>query len=124
MPKRILDVGQCGPDHATITSYLTEHFDCQIVQTHALEDTLAALKSSAFDLVLINRKLDRDYSDGVDIIKEIKADPQIVDVPVMLVTNYPEHQQAAIASGAVMGFGKLEYEKPETLARLKAVLAA
>ena len=32
MPKRVLDVGQCGPDHATIRSYLTRNFDCEVVQ--------------------------------------------------------------------------------------------
>ena len=51
-----------------------------------------------------------------------KADPDAAGVPVMLVTNYPEHQDAAIAAGAIRGFGKLEFEKPETRDRLAAVL--
>ena len=122
MAKRVLDVGQCGPDHATIRSYLTRHFDCEVVQTHGAEDTLAQLKAEQFDLVLINRKLDADYSDGIEVIRRIKADPSIAHVPVMLVTNYQEHQAAAIAEGALQGFGKLEYEKPETRAKLAAVL--
>jgi CheY-like chemotaxis protein len=122
MPIRVLDVGQCGPDHATIRSYLTRHFDCEIVQAHGVDDTLAYLKSGQFELVLINRKLDADYSDGIEIIRKIKADADIAQVPVMLVTNYPEHQEAAVAAGALRGFGKLEYEKPETRAKLAAVL--
>ena len=32
-------------------------------------------ESEPFDLVLVNRKLDSDYSDGLEIIKQIKADP-------------------------------------------------
>jgi CheY-like chemotaxis protein len=122
MPKRVLDVGQCGPDHAMIRSYLTRHFDCDLVQAHGPDDTLAQLKSGAFDLVLVNRKLDADYSDGIEIIRKIKADAEIAGVPVMLVTNYPEHQEAAIVVGALRGFGKLEYDKPETRERLAAVL--
>jgi CheY-like chemotaxis protein len=122
MPKRVLDVGQCGPDHSTIRSYLTRHFDCEIVQAHGPDDTLEQLKSGQFDLVLVNRKLDADYSDGIEVIRKIKADQAIANVPVMLVTNYPEHQDAAIAAGAVRGFGKLEFEKPETRDRLAAVL--
>jgi two-component system chemotaxis response regulator CheY len=124
MPKRVLDVGQCGPDHTTIRSYLTRNFDCEVVQAHGPDDTLAQLKAGQFDLVLINRKLDADYSDGIEILKQIKADASIADVPVMLVTNYPEHQDAAISAGAKRGFGKLEYDRPETKEKLAAVLGS
>lgn len=122
MPKQVLDVGQCGPDHATIRRYLSRHFDCEISKADTGEVALALLKSEAFDLVLVNRKLDIDYSDGLDVIRRIKSDPANAAVPVMLVTNYPEHQDAAVAAGAIRGFGKLEYDKPETFERLTAVL--
>ncbi len=122
MKKRILDVGQCGRDHSTIRSFLNRHFDCEIVQTHGADDTLTQLKSGRFDLVLVNRKLDADYSDGIEVIRQIKSDPATASVPVMLVTNYPEHQDTAIAAGAIDGFGKLEFDKPETLERLARVL--
>ena len=121
MPKLILDVGQCAPDHATIREFLTTHFDCAIVQCHGAEDTLAELARRPFDLVLVNRKLDRDYSDGLEIIRQLKQSAA-KDIPVMLVTNYPEHQDAAVAEGAARGFGKLEYDQPETLEKLRAVL--
>jgi CheY-like chemotaxis protein len=85
-------------------------------------DAIAHLKNSQFDLVLVNRKLDADYSDGIEIIRQIKSDPNIAEVPVMLVTNYPEHQETAIAAGAIRGFGKLEYDRPETRQRLAEVL--
>jgi len=123
MPKRILDVGQCSPDHQTIRTFFSEHFGAEIIQTHGPEDTLAALLDGSFDLVLINRKLDRDYSDGLEIIKAIKADAEIADVAVMLVTNFAEHQDLAVAAGAERGFGKLEYDKPETVEQLRRFLA-
>jgi two-component system, chemotaxis family, chemotaxis protein CheY len=122
MPKRVLDVGQCGPDHATIHRYLTRHFDCEVVQVDDASDALTQLKGSRFDLVLVNRKLDVDYSDGVEVIRQIKSDPATANVPAMLVTNYPEHQDAAVAAGAVRGFGKLEFDNPETRERIAAVL--
>jgi CheY-like chemotaxis protein len=122
MSKRVLDVGQCGPDHATIRRFLTRHFDCEIVQADAAEDAIAHLKDGRFDLVLVNRKLDVDYSDGLEVIRQIKSDPALADVPVMLITNYPEHQDAAVAEGAQRGFGKLEFEKPETRERVAAAL--
>ena len=40
MLKRVLDVGQCGPDHFSIRSYLTRNFDCEVVQ---VDDTAGAL---------------------------------------------------------------------------------
>ena len=117
MTKRVLDVGNCGPDFASINNFLTTHFDCELAQAHGLEDTLEQLKAGDFALVTVNRKLDQDYSDGIEIIKAIKADPNLAGVPVMLVTNFPEHQDAAEAIGAVRGFGKLELNA-ETAQRL------
>ncbi len=120
--KRVLDVGNCSLDYGTIRSYLTRAFGAEVVQAHGPEDTLAQLRQKAFDLVLINRKLDRDYSDGIEILKEIKADPKLAKTPVMLVTNYPEHQDAAVAAGAERGFGKLELSDPATAKKLQPFL--
>ena len=122
MSKKILDVGNCAPDHAGIAKFFTTHFDCQVAQADKADDAVAMLKADAFDLVVVNRKLDCDYTDGAEVIKQIKADPEIAGVPVMLITNFREHQEAAEAIGAIRGFGKLEYDKPETLSRVKAVL--
>ena len=122
MKKRVLDIGQCGPDHATIRSYLTRTFDCELIQADDAADALAQLKNGQFDLVLVNRKLDVDYSDGIEVIRTLKDNPSTANVPVMLVTNYPEHQDAAIAAGAIRGFGKLEFANPQTRAALAALL--
>jgi len=122
MTKQVLDVGQCVPDHAAIRRLVERNFAANVVQTHGLEDTLAQLRKGHFDLVLINRKLDQDYSDGIEILKEIKADPELAQVPVMLVTNYPEHQAAAVAEGAELGFGKNQLGSPEALTRLQQFL--
>lgn len=107
MSKTLLDCGNCGPDFNAIRQMVSSAFGASVVQAHGSEDAIELLKSRDIDLVTINRKLDRDYSDGMDVLRAIKADPDVADVPIMLVTNYEEHQQAAIAEGAVMGFGKL-----------------
>lgn len=122
MSKRVLDVGNCGPDFASIKRFLTNTFDCTIQQAHGLEDTLATLRGGEFDLVLINRKLDRDYSDGIEILRQIKADSELKATPVMLITNYTEHQDAAVELGAERGFGKLEFGKSETKEKLQPIL--
>lgn len=122
MGKRILDVGNCGPDHQSIRRFFERNFDAHVDQTDAAEDTLAALRASHYDLVVVNRKLDVDYSDGLELIKQIKADEQLAAVPVMLVTNFPEHQQQAVAAGSLYGFGKLELENPEVIDRVRSAL--
>jgi two-component system chemotaxis response regulator CheY len=121
-PKRVLSVGQCVPDQAAIHRLIHSNFEAEVVTAIVLEDALSQLRASRFDLVLVNRKLDADYSDGIDVLRAIKADPQLADVPVMLITNYAEHQQLAVADGAEPGFGKLEYTRPETLAKLQRFL--
>ena len=50
--------------------------------------------------------------------------PEYADLPVMIITNYAEHQAAAVALGAVEGFGKLELHSPETRTKLSAILAS
>lgn len=120
--KTVLDVGNCDPDHAAIRSLLSSRYDVQVLRADALPDTLKILRSEGVDLVLINRKLDIDYSDGVEILKVIKADPDLMAIPVMIITNYPEHQEAAVALGAEYGFGKLQYQDASTHERLSRFL--
>lgn len=124
MPKRILSVGQCGPDTAAITDFLRRCEPGVDVDTAKLPtDTFEKLRAGTYDLILVNRKLDEDYSDGLEIIKQIKADPDTNATPVMLVTNYEEHQAAAMAEGALRGFGKLQYGEDATIERVRAALA-
>lgn len=124
MSKRVLDVGQCNPDHASLTRFLTGHFDVEIERTALADETLERLRNEAFDLVLINRKLDADYSDGMEILRSIKQDEKLKSLPVILVSNYADAQAAAIAAGAEPGFGKAELSDPATVEKVAAVLGA
>jgi DNA-binding NarL/FixJ family response regulator len=122
MPKRVLDVGQCSPDHASIRWLIEREFNAQVVRTQGLEDTLAELARGPVDLVLVNRKLDADYSDGMDVLRSIKGDSKYGSTPVMLVSNYPEYQAEAIAAGGEPGFGKAQLQRPETVEALRKFL--
>jgi len=123
MPKTLLDCGNCGPDFNAIRNMAKKNFGATVIQCHGAEDTLATLRQRSVDLVTVNRKLDRDYSDGSEVIKAIKADPEVSDVPVMLVTNYDEHQAAAMELGAIRGFGKLSIGDETTRDQLEPYLA-
>jgi CheY-like chemotaxis protein len=122
MRKVVLDIGNCGPDHAAISAMFQEGFDAEILKADQWSDAVALLQSHNIDLVLVNRKLDIDYSDGLEIIRRMKSEPAFQSIPVMLITNYAEYQQAAVAIGAEYGFGKLELRTPETKARVSRCL--
>ena len=122
MSKTLLDCGNCGPDFHSIRQMASSQFGASVIQSHGAEDTLEILKKQKIDLVTINRKLDRDYTDGLDVAVAIKSDPETCSVPVMLVTNYDEHQQTAIEAGCVRGFGKLAINEDSTRDALEPYL--
>ncbi|HZZ72555.1 MAG TPA: response regulator [Pirellulales bacterium] len=124
MSQRVLDVGNCVPDHTALTRFFQTHFPgTTLVRAHGLADALAELQAHEFALVVVNRKLDRDYADGLDVIQHLKADPAAQHVPMMLITNYPEYQAAAVQAGCAPGFGKSELEDPATVARVQPFLS-
>jgi CheY-like chemotaxis protein len=121
--KRVLDVGQCGMDHGAISRLIERDFGAEVAQAHHLQDALAQLRAGGFDLVLVNRKLDADYSDGMEVIRQIKAEAALAATPVMLVSNFAEAQQQAVEAGAEPGFGKAELTAPSTRELLAKFLA-
>jgi CheY-like chemotaxis protein len=122
MTKTVLDVGNCNPDHHSLKTMLTRNYDVNVMRSDALPDTLAILEKTDVDLILINRKLDIDYTDGMDVLKALKQSEKLRGIPVMLVTNYPEHQEAAVAAGGEYGFGKLQLADAGTHERLSRFL--
>ncbi|MCH9654081.1 MAG: hypothetical protein K0U86_18990 [Planctomycetes bacterium] len=122
MTKRVLSVGQCVPDTNSLVRFLTSNFNVEIDQSDVEVDTFEKMKKQSYDLVMINRKLDADYSDGIELIQKIKESSEVKSSRLMLVSNYPEYQQEAVQAGAEYGIGKNEYQNPETVEKLKPYL--
>ncbi|MCX8000411.1 MAG: response regulator [Leptospiraceae bacterium] len=122
MKKRIMSVGQCNADHQLIKNFLEKNFECDIVRIDSKEEALLELQRNNYDLVLVNRKLDIDYSDGILLIQTIKETETLKNIPVMLVSNYKEYQDEAVRLGAVYGFGKAELSKEETKEKIAKAL--
>lgn len=120
--RTILSVGQCRPDTAAITQFFTSNFDARVITSDLPADTMETLASVQVDLILINRKLDADYSDGMEILKAIRKESTFADIPVMLISNFPEWQEKAVDAGATYGFGKAELNSPDVVDRVRAVL--
>lgn len=124
MTKKVLDVGNCQPDHGAIRRLIEGSFAAEVVQAHSIEEAVRALGEGSYDLVLVNRILDRDGSSGLDVIRTITSSPDFKGIPLMMITNFAEHQTAAITAGAVQGFGKASLMTPETLKLLGQYLAS
>ena len=122
MTKNVLDIGNCDPDHSAIQRMLTSRYDVAVFRSHQLSDALDLLSQKKVDLIVINRKLDVDYTDGVEILRQLKKHDEFKSIPMMIITNYPDQQLAAVAEGAEYGFGKLQYAEPETHERLARFL--
>jgi CheY-like chemotaxis protein len=124
MGKRVLSVGQCGPDHSAIRGLLQSNFQATVDAAALPDEALTMLESTTYDLVLVNRKLDADYSDGLEVIRALRQTQAGATVPIMLVSNYPEAHAAAVAVGAVPGFGKETLRSAATLALLAPFLGS
>ncbi len=123
MGKRVLDIGNCNADHRSIRGLLETHFAATVDRAHTADEALAALRAGRYDLVLVNRILDRDGTEGVDVIRRMKADPAVCGLPVMLISNYADAQDAAVAAGALRGFGKADLRNDDVVvARLSPLL--
>ncbi len=119
---RILSVGQCSADHGSISRALSRGLGARVVGVDTAEAALDALRTPSFDLVLVNRVGDLDGAPGLDLIRALKAVPAVAEVPVMLVSNYPDAQAQAEALGALKGFGKADLGTPKVIAAVRAAL--
>ena len=124
MARSVLNVGNCSFDHGKIEQLISTNFGAEVVAAALQDEALTMLRADRFGLVLVNRKLIADSSKGVELIQRIKADPRLAHTPVMLLSNYPEAQQEAVAAGAEPGFGKAELDRRETIEKLARFLDA
>lgn len=120
--KKVLSVGQCFADHSSITHVLSTSFGAAVLGAETRDEALGLLRQGGFALVLVNRLLDSDGSSGEEVIRAIKADEQLRDLPVMLVSNYDDAQAEAVRAGAAPGFGKAALGQPHMLARVEPYL--
>jgi CheY-like chemotaxis protein len=123
MAKAVLTIGNCRYDHGRLANLLGKHFDAQVIYARHADDAWEKLRGQRFDLVLVNRVLHRNGQPGLDVIRRMKAEPELSSTPVMLLSNYPDYQQQAIAVGAVPGFGKEKFDDPDLIEDLRRYLA-
>ena len=118
----VLSIGQCSFDNGSLSRLISSLGGT--TKTIALHTQVAeAIVSCQPKLILVNRVNDSDGSSGIELIREIRSNPQFEAIPIMLISNYADAQKQALAAGAVPGFGKSQINSTEVSALLKKYLA-
>jgi ActR/RegA family two-component response regulator len=123
MSKKVVLVGHCGPDSSFLRIAVSRAArDAQVL---AVDDgtSLQRVLNDGADLLLFNRTLDFGFDDdeGVAVIRKLR--PHYPSVKMMLVSNYADAQAAAVAEGALPGFGKRELNTPRVSELIREALA-
>jgi two-component system chemotaxis response regulator CheY len=119
---RVIDVGNCGFDHGSLSGLLQQHFQMHCVSVANGAELERELQQGDVALVIVNRVFDSDGGDGVALIGQLKQNPDTDSIPVMLLSNYSDAQEKAVALGALPGFGKSTLKSEATCELLAGVL--
>ena len=122
MSKTVLSIGQCSADHASISRLLQTKFQAMIKTADSIEEAIKHSHNSSIDLILVNRIFDLTGEEGLTFIQDHLAGPAKL-IPVILVSNYADAQDSAVALGARRGFGKAALNSPETEKILREFLS-
>ena len=115
-PKAFILVGHCAADCGSLESTIEQSLPGVTVleadSRDSLIDHIARWSSCA--VLLVNRVLDGQFKNdcGVKLIEELITND---DTPaMMLISNYPDAQMAAMNLGALQGFGKSQLHESQT----------
>jgi two-component system, chemotaxis family, chemotaxis protein CheY len=122
MPKTIVLVGHCGVDGPRLQSALCSRVgDCDVLRINDPAELESACAQGA-DLLLVNREpLGFEGTEGVELIRALRE--RYPDTKAMIVTDFPEVQQEAVAAGAAPGFGKRDIDSPKLEQAVRQVLS-
>jgi two-component system, chemotaxis family, chemotaxis protein CheY len=122
MAKKVVLIGHCGPDSSYLRMAVSAaERGVQIVMAED-DESLKRVLDQGVDLLLFNRVLDYGFSEeeGVNLIRKLR--PHYPQVKMMLISNYPDAQAAALAAGASAGFGKREVGSERVKSLLREAL--
>ena len=122
--QKLLIVGQCDFDYQRISFVLSKIYDIEFHRADSFDDAIQKSLDQQFDLIMINRLMDLDRSEGMAILHELKSNPQTENTPAMIISDYQDAQEAAVAAGASPGFGKARLDTPQTFELLSNFLQA
>lgn len=122
MSKKVLLVGHCGPDSSYLKMAVKSAGSAVAILSADDQGELRSALDGGVDLILFNRELGYGFDEkyGVDVIKYLSGN--YPTLKMMLVSNYSDAQAAAVAAGALPGFGKRELGSQRVVELLKGAL--
>lgn len=96
---KILVVDDCQTTRKILSLYLKS----KGYEVVSAENGLDAIeKLASHDVNLIMSDLNMPYMDGIELLKNLKADPNLSHIPILMVTTEadPEERQKAMEAGA------------------------
>lgn len=120
--RAVVLVGHCIPDAHMLKTVVSRAIPGATISIANDSETLRK-HLSAGALLLINRMLDGSFVEpsGIAIIQELA---QRADRPrMMLISNFPDAQDAAVQAGALRGFGKSQLYEQATASALREAIA-
>ena len=123
MSKKIALIGHCGPDSSYLKAIIHKAAKDATILFADSDEELNTVLQQDVDLLLFNRELGYGFSDslGVNSIARLRASNY--KAKMMLISNHPDAQEAAVNVGALPGFGKREIGTPRVLKLLQEALA-
>jgi two-component system chemotaxis response regulator CheY len=105
---KVLLVGHCGPDSTYLRMAVKSAAENISLSTAEDNASLEQALKQGVDLILFNRELDFGFepATGVEMIRILKQ--RYPQLRMMLISNHADAQAAAVAAGALPGFGKRE----------------
>lgn len=101
---------------------LDRNFEVDIDRVMFVEEALEKMQSNKYALVMVNRLIFADSSEGIELIRQAKSNDDMQATPILMISNYEEAQERAMAAGAVRGFGKADIGKPSVINLLGSYL--
>ena len=98
-----------------------EKFEVDVA--HNGKDGLEKLKKNRPSLILLDIMMPK--MNGIDVLREMKADPRHKGIPVVMLTNLSGSKdiEEALSLGAVKYIVKSKYKPKEVVAQIKEILA-
>ncbi|MEM9373833.1 MAG: hypothetical protein AAGA55_09330 [Planctomycetota bacterium] len=115
--KKVALVGHCGPDSFLLVNAVRSAVPgAEVIKNTDEKD----LWETGAELLLVNRVLDGFYADdhGLRIIREAVSR----GVAAMIISNYEDAQDAAVAAGGRPGFGKTDVRSDKAHDAIRSAL--
>lgn len=123
-PRKVALVGHCGPDSSYLRMTISSAIKNATILSADDDAELHEVLGENVDLLLFNRELGYGFSEneGVRVIDRLRG--EYPSLKMMLISNYPDAQAAAVAAGALPGFGKRDIGSPKVKEILRGAVEA